>query len=33
MRQVQANVKGGSRNAVDLDLAKFFDTVNQGVLM
>ena len=33
IRQVQAHVKDGYRIAVDLDLAKFFDTVNHDVLM
>ena len=33
IRQVQAYVKGGRRIAVDLDLAKFFDTLNHDVLM
>ena len=33
IRQVQATVKDGRRIAVDLDLAKFFDTVNHDVLM
>jgi RNA-directed DNA polymerase len=33
IRQVQAHVKDGRRIAVDLDLAKFFDTVNHDVLM
>jgi len=33
IRQVQAHVKGGRRIAVDIDLAKFFDTVNHDVLM
>ncbi len=33
MRQVQAYVKDGRRIAVDIDLAKFFDTVNHDVLM
>jgi RNA-directed DNA polymerase len=33
IRQVQAYVKDGYRVAVDLDLAKFFDTVNQDLLM
>ena len=33
IRQVQAFVKAGWRIAVDLDLAKFFDTVNHDVLM
>ena len=33
IRQVQASVKDGYRIAVDLDLAKFFDTVNHDVLM
>jgi RNA-directed DNA polymerase len=33
IRQVQASVKDGRRIAVDIDLAKFFDTVNQDVLM
>lgn len=33
IRQVQAYVKDGYRIAVDLDLAKFFDTVNQDLLM
>jgi RNA-directed DNA polymerase len=33
IRQVQATVKDGYRIAVDLDLAKFFDTVNHDVLM
>jgi len=33
IRQVQANVKDGYRIAVDIDLAKFFDTVNHDVLM
>ncbi len=33
IRQVQASVKAGYRMAVDLDLAKFFDTVNHDVLM
>jgi RNA-directed DNA polymerase len=33
IRQVQACVKAGRRIAVDIDLAKFFDTVNHDVLM
>jgi RNA-directed DNA polymerase len=33
IRQVQAYVTDGYRIAVDLDLAKFFDTVNQDLLM
>jgi RNA-directed DNA polymerase len=33
IRQVQATVKGGRSIAVDIDLAKFFDTVNHDVLM
>jgi RNA-directed DNA polymerase len=33
IRQVQAHVKNGYRIAVDIDLAKFFDTVNHDVLM
>ena len=33
IRQVQADVKDGWRIAVDIDLAKFFDTVNHDVLM
>lgn len=33
IRQVQAIVKDGARIAVDIDLAKFFDTVNHDVLM
>jgi RNA-directed DNA polymerase len=33
IRQVQANVKDGRGIAVDIDLAKFFDTVNHDVLM
>lgn len=33
IRQVQANVKAGRRIAVDIDLAKFFDTVDHDVLM
>ena len=33
VRQVQASVKAGYRIAVDIDLAKFFDTVNHDVLM
>jgi RNA-directed DNA polymerase len=33
IRQVQANVKDGYAIAVDIDLAKFFDTVNHDVLM
>ena len=33
IRQVQASVKAGYRIAVDIDLAKFFDTVNHDVLM
>ena len=33
IRQVQAHVKGARRIAVDIDLAKFFDTVNHDVLM
>jgi RNA-directed DNA polymerase len=33
IRQVQAIVKDGRRIAVDIDLAKFFDTVNHDVLM
>ena len=33
IRQVQATVKDGRRIAVDIDLAKFFDTVNHDVLM
>jgi RNA-directed DNA polymerase len=33
IKQVQATVKDGYRTAVDIDLAKFFDTVNHDVLM
>ena len=33
IRQVQVFVKAGWRVAVDIDLAKFFDTVNHDVLM
>lgn len=33
IRQVQASVKAGRRIAVDIDLAKFFDTVDHDVLM
>ena len=33
IRQVQATVKEGRSIAVDIDLAKFFDTVNHDVLM
>jgi RNA-directed DNA polymerase len=33
IRQVQANVGDGYRIAVDIDLAKFFDTVDHDVLM
>ncbi len=33
IRQVQASVKEGRNIAVDIDLAKFFDTVNHDVLM
>ena len=33
IRQVQAHVRDGYRVAVDIDLAKFFDTVNHDVLM
>ena len=33
IRQVQAYVKAGRTIAVDIDLAKFFDTVNHDVLM
>lgn len=33
IRQVQAYARDGYRIAVDLDLAKFFDTVNHDVLM
>ncbi len=33
IRQVQATVKDGISIAVDIDLAKFFDTVNHDVLM
>jgi RNA-directed DNA polymerase len=33
IRQVKTIVKAGYRYAVDLDLEKFFDTVNQDVLM
>ena len=33
IRQVQAHVGDGRRIAVDIDLAKFFDTVNHDVLM
>ena len=33
IRQVQATVSAGYRIAVDLDLAKFFDTVGHDVLM
>jgi RNA-directed DNA polymerase len=33
IRQVQAKVKEGWRWAVDIDLAKFFDTVNHDLLM
>jgi len=33
LRQVQGHIKAGYRLAVDLDLAKFFDTVPHDVLM
>lgn len=33
IRRVLASVKAGSSIAVDIDLAKFFDTVNHDVLM
>ncbi len=33
IRQVQATVKDGRNIAVDIDLAKFFDTVNHDVPM
>lgn len=33
IRQVQAHVQAGYRWAVDIDLAKFFDTVNHDLLM
>ena len=33
IRQVQASVKAGRRIAVDIDLGKFFDTVDHDVLM
>ena len=33
IRKVQAEVMGGRRIAVDIDLAKFFDTVNHDMLM
>jgi retron-type reverse transcriptase len=33
IKRVQATVKDGYRIAVDIDLAKFFDTVNHDVLM
>lgn len=33
IKRVQATVKDGYRIAVDIDLAKFFDTVNRDVLM
>lgn len=33
IRQVQANVKDGRNISVDIDQAKFFDTVNHDVLM
>ena len=33
IKQVQAHVKAGHAVAVDIDLAKFFDTVNHDVLM
>ena len=33
IKQVQAYVKDGYAFAVDIDLAKFFDTVNHDVLM
>ena len=33
IKQVQTSVKDGRPIAVDLDLAKFFDTVNHDVLM
>jgi RNA-directed DNA polymerase len=33
IRQVKAFVKAGHRQVVDLDLEKFFDTVNHDVLM
>ena len=33
VRQVQTYIEAGYRIAVDLDLAKFFDTVNHDVLM
>ena len=33
LRQVQGHIKAGYRIAVDLDLAKFFDTVQHDVLM
>ena len=33
VREVQAHIKEGYRHAVDMDLEKFFDTVNHDVLM
>jgi RNA-directed DNA polymerase len=33
VRQVNSYVKSGYRYAVDLDLEKFFDTVNHDILM
>ena len=33
VRQVQTYIEGGYRIAVDIDLAKFFDTVNHDLLM
>jgi RNA-directed DNA polymerase len=33
LRQVQAHIKAGTRIAVDLDLAKFFDNVRHDILM
>lgn len=33
LRQAQAHIKAGRRIAVDLDLAKFFDTVQHDILM
>jgi RNA-directed DNA polymerase len=33
IRQVKTIVKSGYRTVVDVDLGKFFDSVNHGVLM
>jgi len=33
VKQIQSYIKAGSKVAVDLDLAKFFDRVNHDALM